>query len=137
MLKLDLSGNEVCKVADYRKKVFENLKGLQCLDGKDQDDQSVESDSDVDEDYGEENEAEQIEIPQHIIDKLDPEIREKYEKGEITQQELFDFINDADDLAGEEGEFELDEEEGETEVDKANADEDGDDKKDDCSEDCC
>ena len=63
MLKLDLSGNEVCKVADYRKKVFENLKGLQCLDGKDQDDQSVESDSDVDEDYGEENEAEQIEIP--------------------------------------------------------------------------
>ena len=135
LIKLDLSGNEVCKVEDYRTKVFESLSQLQCLDGKDQDNQSVESDSDDGDEYGEENEAEQVEIPQHIIERLDPEVREKYEKGEISQAELFEFLNNGDDGADEEGEFEFDEEEGEESVDKVNADEDGEDGG--CKDDCC
>ena len=49
------------------------------------------------------------------MDKLDPEIKEKYEKGEINQEELLDFLNNADGFGDleEEGEFDLDDEEGE------------------------
>ena len=58
------------------------------MDGKDKDDQSVESDDDEEDDYGEEgefalNEGE-MEIPKDVLDKLEPEIREKYEKGELN-----------------------------------------------------
>ena len=67
-MKLDLSGNDVCKVEAYRTKVFLTLPTLQVLDGKDKDDQSVESDEDDEDDYGEEgelalNEDDDIEIP--------------------------------------------------------------------------
>ena len=62
--------------------MFDSLTNLQCLDGKDQDNQSVESDDDEDDDYGEEGEADvdgqDFEIPDHVIEELDPEIREKY-----------------------------------------------------------
>ena len=56
-----------------------------------------------------------MEIPQYILDKLDPEIREKYDKGELSQDQLLQFLNNADDLADgdEEGEFDFDDEEGE------------------------
>ena len=114
--KLDLSGNEVCKVESYRSKVFETLPTLKVLDGKDKDDQSIESDEE--DEYGEEGEFalnEDVQIPDDVLEKLDPEIREKYEKGEINQEELLDFLNNADGFGDleEEGEFDLDDEEGE------------------------
>ena len=37
LIKLDLSGNEICKIDKYREQVFESLTQLQCLDGKDKD----------------------------------------------------------------------------------------------------
>ena len=118
LIKLDLSGNEVCKIDDYRKKVFDSISTLQCLDGKDQDNQSIDSDDDEDE-YGEEGEhdldGDEFEIPEHVIEQLDPEIREKYKNGELSKEELLEFINNAEELdgMGEEGEFDLDDEEGE------------------------
>ena len=33
-------------------------------------------------------------IPDDVLARLDPEIREKYEKGEITQAELVDFLQE-------------------------------------------
>ena len=57
LIKLDLSGNEICKIDKDREQILESLGQLQCLDGKDKDNQSVESDDDEDEDeYGEEGE---------------------------------------------------------------------------------
>jgi len=35
LLKLDLSGNDICKLDDYRKSVFKAVPQLECLDGKD------------------------------------------------------------------------------------------------------
>jgi len=51
LLKLDLSGNDVCKLDDYRDSIFKAVPQLECLDGKDKDDQSVETEDDED-DYG-------------------------------------------------------------------------------------
>ena len=135
LIKLDLSGNEVCKIDDYRKKVFDSISTLQCLDGKDQDNQSIESDDDEDE-YGEEGEQDldgvEFEIPEHVIEQLDPEIREKYKSGELSKDELLEFINNAEELdgLGEEGEFDLDDEEGEAAQADGDAGGDGEDDKD-------
>jgi hypothetical protein len=122
LIKLDLSGNEVCNIEKYRDKVFDDFENLLCLDGKDRDNQSVESDDD--EDYGNESgefdkNGDEIAIPDDVLERLDPEIREKYKNGEISQAELLDFLNDdgdMPDLAGEEGEFEM--EEGEAAVEE-------------------
>ena len=85
LVKLDLSGNEVCDVDKYREQVFDKLSTLECLDGKDRDNQSVESDDDDEYDgESEGGEDDMLGIPEDVIQKLDPEIREKYEKGEIT-----------------------------------------------------
>ena len=96
LIKLDLSGNDVCDIENYRDKVFDDLKNLQCLDGKDRDLQSVESDDD--DDYGGESGEfdmdDDLAIPDDVLARLDPEIREKYEKGEITQAELVDFLQE-------------------------------------------
>jgi len=51
-----------------------------------------------------------------VLERLDPEIREKYKNGEISQAELLDFLNDDAGDLGEEGEFEMAEEEGEAAV---------------------
>ena len=87
LIKLDLSGNEVCNKENYRDQVFEDFENLLCLDGKDRDNQSVESDDD-EEDYGaEEGEFDKdgdIAIPDDVLERLDPEIREKYKNGEIS-----------------------------------------------------
>ena len=87
LIKLDLSGNEVCDKENYRDQVFEDFENLLCLDGKDRDNQSVESDDD-EEDYGaEEGEFDKdgdIAIPDDVLERLDPEIREKYKNGEIS-----------------------------------------------------
>ena len=81
LIKLDLSGNEVCDLENYRDKVFEDFKNLLCLDGKDRDNQSVESDDD--DDYGNESgefdkDGEEFAIPEDVLERLDPEIKEKY-----------------------------------------------------------
>lgn len=76
LIKLDLSGNQVCSIESYRDKIFDSLKSLQCLDGKDRDQQSVESDDD--DDYGGENgESDQDGplIPDEMLANLDPELR--------------------------------------------------------------
>ena len=52
LIHLDLENNEINKIADYRKTVFETLPQLEVLDGKDQDNMSVFSDDD----FGEEGE---------------------------------------------------------------------------------
>ena len=142
LIKLDLSGNELCKLENYREKVFESLKQLQVLDGKDKDNQSIVSDSDEEEEYGEENEHEQdeqLDIPQYILDKLDPEIKEKYDNGELSQDQLLQFLNNADDLADgdEEGEFDFDDEEGELEHAQGDAGKEGDDSDGEAGEGGC
>jgi len=99
--------------------MFEEFENLRCLDGKDQDNKSVESDDD-EEDYGNESgEFDQdgnIQIPEDVLERLDPEIREKYKNGDISQAELLDFLNEDGGELGEEGEFEMAEEEGEAAV---------------------
>mmetsp|Transcript_11070 Transcript_11070/g.18527 ORF Transcript_11070/g.18527 Transcript_11070/m.18527 type:complete len:90 (+) Transcript_11070:576-845(+) len=65
-----------------------------------------------DDDYGEEGENELFD--HEILQKLDPETREKYLNGELSMEEMknLGLIDDFD--FGEEGEFEM-EEEGEDE----------------------
>ena len=75
--------NEVSKIDDYRNTIYELFPSLQVLDGKDRDDNSFYSD-DLEE-LDEEGEAEQLE---EIINNLDPETREKFEKGELNEEDL-------------------------------------------------
>jgi acidic leucine-rich nuclear phosphoprotein 32 family protein A/C/D len=61
LVRLDLTGNDITKVENYRDEVFKALPKLQVLDGFDRDGQQIESDDDDDEDdlegeYGEEGE---------------------------------------------------------------------------------
>lgn len=131
LIKLDLSGNTICDIEDYRKKVFDTLEGLQCLDGKDQDNQSVESDDDEEDPYGdEEGEFDQlgegIEFPPEIVSKAPPDIQEKYRNGDMSQVEFQNFLLENNLWPGfdleEEGELEMDEEEGEAQVDEPDGD---------------
>ena len=65
------------------------------LDGHNRDNESIESDDD--DDYGAEegefDKDDEIAIPDDVLERLDPEIREKYKNGEISQAELLDFLN--------------------------------------------
>jgi len=50
---LDLEGNDVTKVNDYEKKVFEMMPNLAVLDGKDaQGEEVMSGESDEEDDYG-------------------------------------------------------------------------------------
>lgn len=113
----------MCDLEDYRDKVFDDFTNLQCLDGKDRDNQSIESDDD-DEYGGESGEFDKdddIAIPDDVLERLDPEIREKYKNGEISKHELIDFINDGDLAEGdEEGELDMDDEECEAALEEEN-----------------
>jgi len=113
--QLDLSNNAICEIEDYRNAIYDLLPNLMILDGRDREDVSFYSD-DVD-DYGEEGEHELHDI----LNRLDPETRERVENGEIDIEELRemglmpggddegDEYGDLDDF-GEEGELEMDEE---------------------------
>jgi len=111
LVQLDLSENPVCKVEDYRKKVYELLPELQILDGHDRDDQSFFSDE-----YGEEGEDD---LDDMVLKNLDPETKKKFKNGEIGIDELREMGLTEDDLSDydEEGEFEM-EEGGESEKDE-------------------
>jgi len=89
LIHLDLTDNEVCDVKDFRDLVYEALPNLQVLDGKDRDGISFMS-MDGEEDYGEEGEFDlenDIKM-QEIIEKLDPETRQRFEDGEIGIEDL-------------------------------------------------
>ena len=110
LIKLDLSDNEVCKAQGYRDKLFGANDQLQILDQKTKDGEEVDASSD-DDDYGEEGEFDLYGSENHeVLEKLDPETREKYIKGEMSMEEMaaLGLLQAAD--YGEEGEFEMDEE---------------------------
>lgn len=115
LMTIDLSDNEVCKVDDYRKQVFEANKSLEVLDGTNQDGEEADDFTD-DEDYGEEGEFEMLEkeMQEEILKKLDPEMKQRYLNGELGFKELAAMgLIDGD--LGEEGEFDLDDEYGDEE----------------------
>jgi len=123
---LDLSNNSVAEKDGYRDKIFENCSSLKVLDGMTKDGEEVEVSSDENEDYGEEGEDDMDgELDAEILNKLDPEMRQKFEDGELNSQDLAALGFGA---IGEEGEIEQDEgdygEEGEAEGD----DDDGEDE---------
>jgi len=100
----------VCKVDNYRDQIFEANANLEVLDCKTKEGEEMFDTSD--DDYGEEGENELFD--HEILQKLDPETREKYLNGELSMEEMknLGLIDDFD--FGEEGEFEM-EEEGEDE----------------------
>lgn len=96
---MDLTGNDVCKLDNYRDNVFKAIPSLECLDGKNQDGDSIESldEDDDEENYGEEGENDFDNMNEEIIQRLDPEMREKYLRGELNEEELKNmFIDDSD-----------------------------------------
>jgi hypothetical protein len=111
LTKLDLAGNEVCKAGDYREKVMAALRKNSTdpeeriiLDGHDEDNISVSDDSEDDDDADEEGELEMMD--NEFLKDMDPEIRKKFEKGELSLEELekMGITNFGD--YGEEGELE-------------------------------
>lgn len=109
LVKLDLTGNKVCDVDNYRQSVFEAFPKLEALDGTDKNDQPVESEDDSDEDdlYGdEEGELENDEL----LGQLDEDTRKRLMEGKMTAEELEALGVGEDDFFPEEfGEDELDE----------------------------
>jgi len=124
---LDLTENPVTKLEGYRDKVFEAMPNLIALDGKDKDGESVMVD-DEDDDYGEEGEFEMENIEEKLK-ALDPELRKKYDEGNMDVDEMRalglipDFMVDFD----EGGEDEIDENGEEATLGKRER-EDGDEK---------
>ena len=110
MVKLDLTGNKVCDVADYRSSVFEAFPKLEALDGTDKNDLPVESEDDSEEDlYGDEDgEFENDEL----LGQLDEDTRKRLLEGNMTAEELeaLGIGGENDFLPEEFGEDELDEE---------------------------
>jgi hypothetical protein len=112
---LDLSENPVCNTEGYSLKVFEMLTGLQVLDGKNKEGQSVGM-GDM-EDYGEEGEFEQEQMKE-TSDNLGPDTRKKFENGELSVEDLkgLGLLADSygsEDFMDEQGEEEQSEEGGE------------------------
>jgi hypothetical protein len=111
LTKLDLTDNEVTKSEDYKEKVMAAMKKNATdqeerivLDGHDEDNISVSDDSEDDDDMDEEGEMEMMD--NELFANMDPEIRERFEKGEISMEELEKMgIAQFDDY-GEEGEAE-------------------------------
>lgn len=93
LTKVDLIDNEVCQQPEYREKVLEAMRKHShdeterlILDGHDEDNISVSDDSEDDDEMDEEGEMEMMDM--EIINKLDPEIRKKFENGELSLEEL-------------------------------------------------
>jgi hypothetical protein len=90
---LDLAGNEVCNVEDYRGKVMAAMQKNTAdpeeriiLDGHDEDNISVSDDSEDDEEMDEEGEMEMMD--HELIKDMDPETRKRFENGELSLEEL-------------------------------------------------
>ena len=110
-MKLDISDNEICKIDNYREKVFKILPNLIALDGQDQEGKSVYSEEEDDLEDGEFDMDGMFD--EDILEKLDPETRKKFENGELGVEDLrgMGLIPEGDeygdeDFAGEEGEEE-------------------------------
>lgn len=110
-MKLDISDNEICKMDNYREKVFKILPNLIALDGQDQEGKSVYSEEEDDLEDGEFDMDGMFD--EDILEKLDPETRKKFENGELGVEDLrgMGLIPEGDeygdeDFAGEEGEEE-------------------------------
>ena len=84
LVQLELQDNAVAKTENYRTAIYEMLPSVSILDMKDKDNQSFYSDEF--EDMDEEGEHEQG-LAQ-LIENLDPETREKFEKGELNEEDL-------------------------------------------------
>lgn len=111
LMKLDISDNEICKMENYREKVFKVLPNLIALDGQDADGKSVYSEEEDDMEDGEFDMDGMFD--EEVLDKLDPETRKKVENGELGYEELKgmglipdDGYGDEEDFIGEEGEEE-------------------------------
>ena len=111
LTKLDLSGNPVTQEDDYNKKVLAAMRKNTSdaeerliLDGHDEDMISVSDDSEDDDEADEEGELEMME--NELLKGMDPEIRKKFENGELSLEELekMGIANFGD--YGEEGEIE-------------------------------
>lgn len=89
MYYLDLTQNPVTQIEGYREKVFEALPNLMALDGKDKDGGSV--DIVDDDDYGAEDGELEIEDFEERLAALDPELRKRYEAGEMDMDEMRDL----------------------------------------------
>jgi len=106
---LDLMGNDVTDVADYKKKVWEMLPGLEVLDGYNKEGEEVLSEDSDDFDlYGEEGEMDME--GNFIDDELnEEELAAELKKRGISMED-FKAGKAGFDLYGEEGEDDLDEE---------------------------
>lgn len=110
---LSLKGNPVADLEGYRDKMFEIFPELELLDGFDREGEEQESDEDVDSDYGEEGEAE--EINEEMRKKLAEQGFDLAEDGEDDYGDDFDD-EDAEDMLyddedGEEEDYDDEEEE--------------------------
>ena len=107
--------NQITEIDDYRNAIFTALPQLEVLDAKDKDGQSVYSVMDNEEEEGELEQAVLDEMQADVLERLDPETRDKIEKGEISLEDLkgMGIIGDSEDYGneqfGEEGEAEVDE----------------------------
>jgi Leucine-rich repeat (LRR) protein len=93
LTKLDLAGNEVCNIEDYREKVMAAMQKNTSdpeeriiLDGHDEDNISVSDDSEDEDEMDEEGEMEMMD--HELIKDMDPETRRKFEAGELSIEEL-------------------------------------------------
>ena len=107
--------NTITSIDDYRNAIFSALPQLEILDAKDKDGQSVYSIMENEEEEGELEQAVQDEIYADVLARLDPETKEKIDKGEMSLEDLkgMGIIGDSDEYGneqfGEEGEAEVDE----------------------------
>jgi hypothetical protein len=112
LTKLDLAGNEVTDHEDYREKVIKALRMNATdpeeriiLDGHDEDNISVSDDSEDDEEGDEEGEMEMMD--DELFANMDPEIKKKFENGELSLEELEKMGIATFGDYGEEGEAEI------------------------------
>lgn len=104
---MDLEGNEVCKLSDYKSKVFAMLPNLQSLDGYNRIGEEVASESE--DDYGAYGEEGEDDLDEEFIKEqfTEEQLKTMAEQGIDPKDVLagqFDMEGGEDDLYGEEGE---------------------------------
>jgi hypothetical protein len=106
LVQLELQDNDVANTENFRSTIYEILPSVSILDMKDKDNQSFYSD-----DFEDMEEGEHEQGLAQLIENLDPETREKFEKGELNEEDLIgmglldgDDQYSFDDAGSEEGE---------------------------------
>ena len=88
-MRLDLTGNAVQQVENYRDTLFKTLPKLEVLDRTDKNDEDVLSDDDDEDIYGEEGEFElDDDEDDKILAQLDDDTRKRLQEGKMTEEEL-------------------------------------------------